>query len=221
MWWITNQKSGVSALGLQRLLGLGSYRTAWSCLHKLRRAMVRPGRELLSGTVEVDEVYVGGLSRDNSSRRTKNCVLVAAEVRGKAMGRIRLERIVDDTEPHIVKGVHRAVAPGSRLITDGAWAYRALVADGYRHERMVQGDRKRRDLDQMQPLPRVHRVASLLKRWVLGTYQGRISAHKMDHYLQEFTYRFNRRGFEKRGLLFHRLVEQSASLLPIPRAKVL
>lgn len=215
MWWITNQKSGVSALGLQRLLGLGSYRTAWKCLHKLRRAMIRPGRDLLSGTVEVDEVYVGGLSRDNSSRRTKNCVLVAAEVRGAAIGRIRLERIADATQPNIVKGVHSNVAPGSKLITDGAWAYQALVADGYRHERMVQGDRKRRELDQMKPLPRVHRVASLLKRWVLGTYQGRVSTSKMNHYLQEFTYRFNRRGFEKRGLLFHRLAQQCVSTLPV------
>lgn len=207
IWWITNQKNGVSALGVQRLLGLGSYRTAWSCLHKLRRAMVRPGREPLAGMVEVDEVYVGGVSRDKISRRTKSCVLVAAEVRGTAMGRIRLERIADDTEAQIVNGVRRCVAPGSKLITDGAWAYRALIPHGYSHQRIIQA-RTRRDLDHMNPLPRVHRVASLLKRWLLGTYQGRITGRKMDQYLNEFAYRFNRRGFEKRGLLFHRLVQQ-------------
>lgn len=215
IWWITNQKSGVSALGLQRLLGLGSYKTAWGCLHKLRRAMVRPGRELLAGTVEVDETYVGGLSRDNSSRRTKACVLVAAEVRGSSIGRIRLQQIPDDNEPHIVKGVRKVIAPGSKLVTDGAWAYRALLPYGYQHQRTIQGDRSRRDLDKMQPLPRVHRIASLLKRWLLGTYQGRVSGKKLDHYLEEFAFRFNRRFSEQRGMLFYRLVQQCVIVAPV------
>jgi len=214
IWWITNQKSGVSALGLQRLLGMGSYRTAWICLHKLRRAMVRPGRELLSGKVEVDEIYIGGLKRDDSSRRRKSCVLVSAEVRGKGVGRIRLQQIPDDQEQHIVKGVRQAVASGSSLITDGAWAYKALIPYGYRHERWVQGNRRRRELDQMNPLPRVHRVASLLKRWLLGTYQGRISESQLNHYLEEFAFRFNRRLSEKRGMLFYRLVQQSLDVPP-------
>jgi ISXO2-like transposase domain/Transposase zinc-ribbon domain len=221
IWWSTNQKSGVSALGLQRLLGLGSYRTAWSCLHKLRRAMVRPGRELLSGTVEVDEVYVGGLKRDNSSHRAKACVLVAAEVRGKAIGRIRLQRIPDAREPHIVMGVRRTVAPGSKLVTDGAWAYKALIPHGYQHDREVQGDRSRRELDQMRPLPRVHRVASLLKRWLLGTYQGRVSGEKLDHYLEEFSFRFNRRHSEARGMLFYRLVQQCVNIAPVDYAAII
>ena len=221
IWWFTNQKGGVSALGLQRLLGLGSYRTAWVCLHKLRRAMVRPGRDLLSGTVEVDEVYVGGLQRDNSSRRAKACVLVAAEVRGKVVGRIRLQRIPDDSEPNIVKGVRRVVAPGSRLVTDGAWAYRALVPYGYQHDRVVQGDKSRRELDLMRPLPKVHRVAALLKRWLLGTYQGRASGEKIDHYLEEFCFRFNRRHSEQRGMLFYRLVQQCVDVAPTDYAAII
>jgi hypothetical protein len=177
--------------------------------------MVRSGRELLSGAVEVDETYIGGLSRDNSSRRTKACVLVGAEVRGVAIGRIRLRRITDDSEPHIVNGVRQLIAPGSKLITDGLWAYRALVPYGYEHDRTIQGDRSRRQLDQLQLLPRVHRVCSLLKRWLLGTYQGRVSGRKLDHYLEEFCFRFNRRFSEQRGMLFYRLVQQCAGTAPV------
>ena len=169
-WAITNQKSGVNALGLQRLIGLGSYETAWACLHKFRRAMSRSGRELLSGSVEVDEAYVGGHNRRSKSRHDKICVMIAAEIRGKHIGRIRLQRIPDDRESSIVAGIRCVVAPGSELVTDGAHAYKALIPFGYRHYRTVL-DGKGKQAPAVA-LPRVHRIASLLKRWFLGTYQG-------------------------------------------------
>jgi Transposase zinc-ribbon domain/ISXO2-like transposase domain len=97
MWWITAQKQGASALELQRVLGLGSYVTAWTWLHKLRRAMVRPGRDRLQGRVELDELFVGGIEEGVRGRQTetKALVAVACEERGKGIGRIRLRRIPD------------------------------------------------------------------------------------------------------------------------------
>lgn len=213
-WWITNQKSGLSALGLQRLLGLGSYETAWTCLHKLRRAMVRPGRELLSGQVEVDETLIGGLRKGNHSRRKKTLVSIAAEIRGKGIGRIRLAQIPDDTEPTIVAVARKMVAPGSELITDGSHAYKHLAPYGYTHQRNVL-QHHGREASKMA-LPRVHRIASLLKRWLLGVHQGRVSRHQLDHYLDEFAFRFNRRSSAQRGMLFYRLIQQAAAIEPAP-----
>jgi transposase-like protein len=208
-WWITNQKSGISALGLQRLLGLGSYRTAWLCLHKLRRAMVRPGRELLSGKVEADETILGGLKKGNPSRHEKAVVMIAAEISGEGTGRIRLQRIPDSTEESIGAFVKGSVAAGSTLVTDGAHAYKNL---GYRHERHVLQHHGREAPS--ATLPRVHRVASLLKRWLLGVHQGRVSKKQLDHYLDEFTFRFNRRASDQRGMLFYRLLQQCVAVPP-------
>ncbi len=218
-WWITNQKGGVNALGLQRLLGLGSYRTAWMCLHKLRRAMVRPSRELLSGRVEVDETLVGGWKKDGHSRYKKAIVSIAAEIRGKGTGRIRLRRIPDDTESSIKAFIRSTVALGSKLVTDGAHAYKALIPYGYAHNRNVMMNKSRKELK--SALPRVHRVAALLKRWLLGTYQGRVSVRQMDHYLEEFAFRFNRRRSSRRGMLFYRLLQQCVALPPSPYRKIL
>lgn len=217
-WAITNQKTGVNALGLQRLLGLGSYRTAWACLHKFRQVMTRSGRDRLSGSVEVDETYVGGVARGTSSRRTKICVLVAAEIRGKDIGRIRLQKIPDDSEPSIKAGVKEVVALGAQLVTDGAHAYKALIPHGYRHNRTVLDGKGKQAASAV--LPRVHRVASLLKRWLLGTYQGRVSGQHLDHYLDEYTFRFNRRHSRQRGMLFYRLIQQSVATPPKPYRKL-
>ena len=95
MWWLTTQKNGASALGLQRVLGLKSYETAWTWLHKLRRAMVRPGRDLLAGRVEVDECYVGGAEEGLPGRLNleKTLVVVAVQEDGPGIGRIRLRQI--------------------------------------------------------------------------------------------------------------------------------
>ena len=110
MWWVTNQKTGVSALGLQRTLGLRSYKTAWTWLHKLRRAMVRPGRDCLTGWVEVDETYVAGVHPGRRGRQTetKALVVVAVEVERGRLGRIRLRRLLDASGPSLTAFVQDA-----------------------------------------------------------------------------------------------------------------
>ena len=215
MWWVCSQKTGVSALGLQRLLGLGSYETAWTLLHKLRRAMVRPGRDRLGGVVEVDETYVGGDRPGKRGRGAggKALVLVAAEAVGPAIGRIRLARTPDLTAPRLTRFVERSVAPDSIVRTDGYGAYAGLADVGYHHE-VVR--RKPSTEDPETLLPRVHRVVALLKRWWLGTHQGAIQPHQLDYYLDEFTFRFNRRTSRSRGKLFYRLVQQAVQIDPAP-----
>lgn len=132
MWWMTSQKNGISALGLQRVLGLGSYQTAWVCLHKLRRAMVRPGRERLWGSVEVDETYLGGLEEGMRGRQRENqaLIVVAAEKDGKGIGRIRMRRDFRcfGLQPGVVReriGETRQRSPHRRMVglrtARGAW----------------------------------------------------------------------------------------------------
>lgn len=211
-WWLTNQKNGISALGLQRLLGLGSYETAWACLHKLRRAMVRPGRERLSGDVEVDEAFIGGVKRGSRGKKDKIPVAIAVEIRGAGIGRVRLKRLTTITTLSLQGFVEEAVDPGSRLLTDGWPAYAALSRLGYEHSpTTLEGHGKEASA---AILPRVHRIASLLKRWLMGTYQGRITAKRLDRYLDEFAFRFNRRGSDRRGMLFYRLMQQCVTIQP-------
>lgn len=214
MWWVTNQKNGASALGLQRALGLGSYKTAWAWLHKLRRAMVRPGRDRLSGVIEVDETYVGASEEGKRGRQTETKVLVvvAAQEDGEGIGRIRLRTVADASAASLVKFVQDFVEPGSTVHTDGWAAYQGLEAKGYRHRVTVQSGQETPGTDL---LPRVHRIASLLKRWLLGTHQGAVSPQQMDHYLDEFAFRFNRRTSKNRGLLFYRLVQQAVAVEPV------
>jgi transposase-like protein len=215
MWFVTSQKNGVSALGLQRVLGLGSYETAWTWLHKLRRAMVRPGRDLLSGTVEVDETYVGGPEEGTRGRETesKAIVVVAAEKNGRGLGRIRLRRIEDVSADSLLAFVRSAVAPGSVVHTDGWRGYAGLAAAGYQHQvTVISGTSD----PAHEVMPRVHLVASLLKRWLIGTHQGGIQHKHLDYYLDEFTFRFNRRRSQARGLLFHRLAQQAVAVGPAP-----
>lgn len=216
MWWVTVQKNGASALGLQRVLGLGHYGTAWSWLHKLRRAMVRPGRDRLSGTVEVDETYVGGKQPGGRGRQLgkKALVAIAAEENGAGIGRIRLKRVPDATAASLEAFILEAVEPGSAVRTDGWRSYTRLRARGYRHEAAVTGgDAAKTE----QEFPRVHRVASLLKRWLLGTHQGAVEHCYLDYYLDEFTFRFNRRSSRSRGKLFYRLLQQAVATAPAPR----
>ena len=212
MWHVTNQKNGVSALGLQRALGLGSYKTAWAMLHRLRRAMVRPGRNRLRGTVEVDETYWGGAEEGVAGRLTekKALVLVAAEEDGEGIGRIRLCCVPDLTRASLHGFIAQAVEPGSIVRTDGLNAYRGLR--NYMHDRQIQ----RRQMPGEHLLPRVHRVVSLLKRWLLGTHQGAIGQNHLDSYLDEFTFRFNRRKSASRGKLFYRLAQQAVQVEPVP-----
>lgn len=216
MWFVTSQKHGASALGLQRVLGLGSYQTAWTWLHKLRRAMVRSGRTRLTQAVEVDETYVGGPEEAVHGRQTeeKAIVVVAAEIRGRrGIGRIRLQRVEDASGTSLLPFVEEAVAHGSLVHTDGWKGYDDLKARGYRHQvtNIKQSGALAHEL-----MPRVHRVASLLKRWLLGTHQGGVQERHLDYYLDEFTFRFNRRTSRSRGLLFYRLMQQAVSMPPMP-----
>lgn len=219
MWWVTGQKTGASALGLQRILGLHSYQTAWAWLHKLRRAMVRPGRDRLTGDIEVDETFLGGVEEGGGRRHIgkKALVAVAAEVRDNAIGRIRLACIRDSSADSLIPFVKHAVASGSVVITDGLPSYLGLEAAGYVHrQRVIRGS----DQEAHTLLPRVHRVASLLKRWLLGTHQGRVERNHLPYYLDEFTFRFNRRTSRSRGLLFYRLAQQAVALAPVPYSQL-
>ncbi len=215
MWWVTSQKNGASALGLQRVLGLGSYKTAWSWLHKLRRAMVRLGRDRLSGRVEVDETYLGSPEKGMAGRGTekKALLVVAAQEDGKGIGRIRMKRVPDASADSLLPFVEASVEPGSVVHTDGWEPYRGLKEKGYTHEVTILRHRKESASDL---LPRVHRVVSLLKRWLLGTHQGAVSHDHLDYYLDEFTFRFNRRTCRHRGKLFFRLVQQAVQTEPVP-----
>jgi transposase-like protein len=215
MWYVTSQKNGTSALGLQRVLGLGSYQTAWAWLHKLRRAMVRPGREPLGGVVEVDETYLGGLEEGRHGRHTekKAIVVIAAEEGGPGIGRIRMRRVLDLSSDSLLGFIENAVGRGSTVRTDGFATYKALPRRGYPHTVKVIGSNKQRASEE---LPLVHRVASLLKRWLLGTHQGAVGHEHLDYYLDEFTFRFNRRTCASRGKLFYRLVQQAVQVGPHP-----
>ena len=213
MWWVTSQKNGASALGLQSILGLGSYRTAWALLHKLRRAMVRPGRERLSGRVEVDETYVGGAEEGLRGRQTQKKALlaIAAEEDGAGIGRIRMKRIRGASKQQLHGFIQEAVEPDSTIHTDGWEGYVGLEALGYRHEYdFLAGSSQ----SASELLPHVHRVAALLKRWLIGTHQGAVSREHLDYYLDEYTFRFNRRRSRHRGKLFYRLVQQAATVGP-------
>ena len=217
MWYVTNQKQGVSAMGLQRALGLGCYQTAWTWLHKLRRAMVRPGRDRLQGTVEVDETFVGGPRPGKRGRGAsgKVVVLVAAQQDGKRVGRIRLRRIADASAKSLETAVKEMVEPSSVVRTDEWLGYNGLEAQGYSHEvvrkKFAVGDNL---------LPLASRVAALLKRWLLGTHQGAVRPSHLDYYLDEFAFRFNRRTSRSRGKLFYRLVQHAMGLDPVPAKSI-
>jgi transposase-like protein len=210
IWYVVNQKNGASALGVQRVLGI-SYPTAWRWLHKLRRARVRPGRDRLAGTVEVDEVYIGGQRSGKPGRGAggKVLILVMAQADGSCIGRIRLACVANASIAVLTTAVAAGVEPGSQVLTDGWDGYAGLATKGYDH-RIV---RKTAIMGE-NVLPRVNRVASLLQRWLLGTHQGAVARSHLDYYLDEFTFRFNRRRSGSRGLLFYRLIEQALAIGP-------
>jgi transposase-like protein/ribosomal protein L37AE/L43A len=215
MWWVCCQKHGASALNLQMVLGLRSYQTAWAWMHKLRRAMVRPGRDMLDGRVEVDETYLGSLEEGHPGRsqNRKALVVVAAQEDGPGVGRVRMRRILNAKTASLHPFIQSAVAPGAVVVTDGWAAYGGLETLGFVHE--VTPERLRRETGQAV-LPRVHQVVSLLKRWLMGTHQGAVSHEHLDYYLDEFTFRFNRRTSQSRGKLFYRLAQQAVLVAPAP-----
>jgi len=217
IWHLTTQKYGANALGLQRILGLGSYHTAWTWMHKLRRAMVRPGRDRLSGTVQADEVYIGGEKPGKRGRGAigKALVVIMVELKENRIGRIRLRRVLDASGPSLEGAVKEDIEPGSTVQTDGWGGYGRLSELGYVHEII----RKEAAVGK-NVLPKVNRISSLFKRWLLGTYQGRVEHSYLDYYLDEYTFRFNRRTSRSRGKLFYRLVEQAVSIDPMPNSEI-
>lgn len=215
MWYVTSQKFGGNALGLKRVIGFGSYQTAWAWLHKMRHAMVRPGRERLSGHVEVDETYVGGEEEGVHGRETykKAIVAIAIEVRSpKGFGRVRLRRVPNVSAASLTPFVCDMIVPGTIVRTDGWHGYDRIHKHGYTRDKVVLADSG--DPAHVA-MPGVHRIASLLKRWLLGTHQGAVSNKHLDYYLDEYTFRFNRRGSRVRGLLFYRLVQQAVQVDPV------
>jgi len=212
MWYVTNQKHGISALGLQRALGIGSYHTAWEWLYRFRHAMVRPGRDRISGMVEVDETYIGGKKAGKRGRGAEGKILVviAVQIKNNRIGRIRLYRIPDASVDSLNRAIKESIEPGSTIMTDGWEGYSKVENFDYMHKIVEKDAHVGNNL-----LPKCNMVASLLKRWLLGTHQGRVQ--HLDYYLDEFTFRFNRRTSKSRGQLFYRLVQQGVAINPIHR----
>lgn len=213
IWYVTSQKNGTSALGLQRILGLGSYRTAWTWLHKLRRAMVRPGRDKLHGLVEIDEAYIGAPGKGGKRGRgaeNKVMVVIAVEINDNTIGRIRMGIIDSASSENLHDFIENTVEKGSTIITDGWRGYNGISEKGYSQE-----TKQHKNSDEESLLPHVHTVISLLKRWLLGTLQGSCSKEHFSYYLDEYTFRFNRRKSKSRGMLFYRLLQNAVQLAPI------
>jgi len=183
----------------------------------MRRAVVLPSRTQLNGEVEVDETFIGGVKTGKRGRGAagKSLVLIAAEIRGVRIGRIRLVVIPDSTAITLISAVEDLVERGSNVVTDGLGSYAGLTKSGYNHTISRQTPEIGKNL-----LPHVHRVAALLKRWLLGTHQGAVSHHRLHVYLDEFVFRFNRRAANSRGLLFHRLLLQLLKTEPVPRSRL-
>ena len=207
IWQVCEQKNGISALGLQRAVGFGSYHTALGWLRRLRAVMVFPGRRRLTGEVQVDETFIGGVKRGVRGRGAagKVLVLVAVEVRGTQIGRARLQIISGTTATTLLDTVKELIEPGSNVVTDGFASYVGLPGRGYKHTV------SQPNLSQIEEpsLPKALRVAALLKQWLLGTHQGGVTHQHLQSYLDEFVFRFNRRTSHNRGLLFRRLLQQT------------
>jgi len=218
-WLFASGKDGISALSLQRTLEIGSYQTAWAMLHRLRSVLVRPGRERLNGTVEVDETFIGGEEpglRGGRQRGKKILTCIAVEVNGpKGLGRCRMAPIEDASASSLHAFVTDHVEPGSTVITDGWSGYFGLDRLGYVHDRRSQRAARARGQDAGELLPAVHRIASLIKRWLLGTHQGSTDADHLPAYMNEFVFRFNRRNSRSRGLVFYRVLQLAVDHDPV------
>jgi transposase-like protein len=213
------RKDGVSALTVQRTLEIGSYQTAWAMLHRLRSVLVRPGRDRLAGTVEVDETYIGGEEpglRGGRARGKKVLTGIAVEVRQpKGIGRCRMAVLADGSAASLHPFVTSCVEPGATVITDAWMGYHGLAGLGYVHQRRSQRAARALGEDPGKLLPAVHRVASLAKRWLLSTHQGSVDEAHLQSYLDEFVFRFNRRRARSRGLVFYRLLQLAAGHDPV------
>lgn len=218
-WLFATGKDGISALSLKRTLEIGSYQTAWALLHRLRSVLVRPGRERLAGVVEVDETYIGGLESGLAGGRARGKKVltgIAVEVRDpRGIDRCRMLPLADASAESLHAFVTGHVEPGTRIITDGWQGYRGLEKLGYVHDRRSQRAARARGEDAGELLPAVHKIASLAKRWLLGTHQGSVDDAHLVSYLNEFVFRFNRRRSRSRGLVFYRVLELAVAHDPV------
>jgi len=214
-WELCVDKGGVSASSLQRRLDLGSYQTAWMMLHRYRFAMARSGSDKLRGRVEYDETVLGGVRRGVRGRGAADKVIVAVAVEqleDGGFGRCRLRILEDYSAPVCRAFLIECIEPSSILITDGAPQYTPATAGLYTLDSTSLSGTGQFGHD---VLPGVHRIASLLKRWLLGTHQGSFGHDHLETYLDEFTFRFNRRNSSRRGLLFYRLLTLAAQTGPL------
>lgn len=218
-WLFASGKDGISALSLKRMLSISSYQTSWAILHRLRSALVRPGRERLTGAVQVDETFIGGMEPGlpgGRARGKKALVAIAVEMRGgNKLGRCRMQVVPDASGETLQAFVKDHVEPGSTVVTDGWPSYPGLAKLGYKHEARNQSAAKARGKDPGELLKGVHRIASLVKRWLLGTHQGAVENSHLPAYLNEFVFRFNRRNSRYRGLLFFRVLELAVIHEPV------
>jgi transposase-like protein len=218
-WHLTTAKNGLSATTMERTMGT-SYRTAWALLQRYRVAMVRSERERLSGAVEVDETLVGGVVHGGKRGRgtSKAVVVIAVEIKEpRGFGRVRMRHLPDASGASLEPFVCDVIAQGATVRTDGWSGYNGLVGHGYAHERTVLSSS---DDPAHVSMPGVHRVATLLKRWILGTHQGSVTPAHLQSYLEEYTFRFNRRSSGSRGLVFRRLMEQAVVAGPLTEAEL-
>ena len=216
IYLVTSSKGGIAAAELQRQLGFGSYQTAWSWLHKLRKAMVRPDREPLAGRVEADETYVGGPRPGKRGRGAAGKTLVAGAVEagqagGRRLGRLRLAVVPDASAASLEGFLAANVAKPATVATDGRRGYLGLPAAGYDHE-PVSSSASRGDA--ALRLPGIHLVFSLVKRWLLGTHHGAVSEKHLPAYLDEYVFRFNRRTAKRVSHGFARLIEHAVRIKP-------
>jgi transposase-like protein len=226
MWCITTRKNGVSAATLHGL-GLGSYKTCWRMLQKLRSCMSIKGHAKLIGAVEADEFYIGGQATGGKRGRGaehKVAVAIAVEKDGKKWGRVRLQVIEACSAGHLIPFIRDNVELGSTVFTDGWSSYKQLGAEGYNHMPDVQPKDQKGAKGAGKTLDAAHGVISLVKRLMLGTFQGRFDKRYLQRYLDAYTFRFNRRKTKVVGKRFFRLVQQVAcsaklvntTLAPIP-----
>jgi transposase-like protein len=213
IYLVTSSKGGISAMELQRQMGFGSYQTAWSWLHKIRRAMVAPGRQPLAQRVEADETYLGAAKPGRAGRGAVGKSVVAGAVeagrgkaRGRRLGRLRLEAVPDASATSLEGFLGQNLAKPASVVTDGWPAYAGLGAAGYTHEPV---NLSRSWGDAALRLPAIHLVFGLAKRWLLGTHHGAISGKHLQAYLDEYVFRFNRRTARSISHRFDRLLEQA------------
>lgn len=217
-WMFATEKRGISAQSLQRTLGIGSYQTAWAMLHRLRSVLVRPGRERLRGRVQVDESFYGGEEAGAGRRHQGKKVLVGVAVEvhePTGYGRCRMAVLRDSSAASLHPFVTANVEPGATVVTDAWSGYIGLEKLGYLHEPRSRRAAQLAGEDVEHLLAGVHRVDSLAKRWLLGTHQGSVNSAHLPAYLDEFVFRFNRRGSQSRGLVFHRLLQLAVDHEPV------